>query len=332
LLLGSTVSAQQVNPLTITAQPPMFASSESPGGWQTAISGDDHSSHGRDPLASNHDFSNFIGFMSNPLQNIDPRSLTQIQPIFLSGWVHTDPALPNLDGQVYGPAISVALTDRLCVGMNQGGYAHLDIDRGDRRAPLLNALAATRGQEFGGGRDGFLNVGGFAQYTLIQDVENQFLATAGLRMVLPVGSYEVFQGKGPVLLAPYLTVGKELFCNFHFLATTGYQFPTRTGDRDTEIFYLNAHIDYALFGWIYPLVEANWTNHTTNVSLTLPTRHTLIDLNNFDATGNVVTVSAGLSLVLVRDRLEFGAAYTRSVGTQHDVDINAMIVKMVLRY
>ena len=69
--------------------------------------------------------------MSNPLQNIDPRSLTQIVPIFLSGWVHADPALPNVDGQVYGPAISVALTDRLSVGINQGGYAHLDIDHGD---------------------------------------------------------------------------------------------------------------------------------------------------------------------------------------------------------
>jgi hypothetical protein len=331
LMLGSSVSAQEVNPITTIPEPTVFASPESTGTWQTAISSDGHSAHEREPLASNRDFSNFIGFMSNPLQNIDPRSLTQIQPIFLSGWVHADPALPNVDGQVYGPAISVALTDRLSVGINQGGYAHLDIDRNDRRAPLLNLLAATRGQEFGGDRDGFLNVGGFAQYTLIADVEKQFLATAGLRYVLPIGSYEVFQGKGPALLAPYLTVGKE-FCNFHFLATTGYQFPARTGDRDTELFYLNAHLDYQLFGWIYPLVEANWTNHTTDVSLTLPTRHSLIDLGNFEASGNVATISAGVNLVLVRDRLEFGAAYTRAVGTQHDVDINAMIVKMVLRY
>src|SRR5262249_45618524 len=160
--------------------------------WHAAVSGDGHEGGGREPLASNRDFSNFIGFMSNPIQNIDPRSLTQIQPIFLSAWVHSNPALPNLDGQVYAPAISVALTDRLCVGLDQGGYAHLDIDHGDRRAPLLNPLAATRGQEFGGGRDGFLNVGGFVQYTVIADVENQFLATAGLRYVLPIGSYEVF--------------------------------------------------------------------------------------------------------------------------------------------
>jgi hypothetical protein len=331
LSIASAASAQGINPLATTPETPIFASTNTTSYWQPAVSSDSHEGGTREPFTSNRDFSNFIGFMGNPLQNIDPRSLTQIQPIFLGAWVHTDPALPNLDGQVYAPAINVALTDRLSVGLCQGGYAHLDINRGDLRAPLINLFAATRGQEFGGSRDGFLNLGGFAQYTVIADVENQFLATAGLRYVLPIGSYDLFQGKGPVLLAPYVTIGKE-FCNFHFLATTGYQFPTRTGDKDTEIFYLNAHIDYQLFGWIYPLVEANWTNHTTSVSLALPTRHAIIDLDNFDATGNVVTVSAGVNLVLVRDRLEFGAAYTRSVSTQHNVDLNSMIVKMTLRY
>src|SRR4051812_28305216 len=33
-------------------------------------------------LASNHNFPNFIGWISNPVQNIDPRSLTQMWPVF----------------------------------------------------------------------------------------------------------------------------------------------------------------------------------------------------------------------------------------------------------
>jgi hypothetical protein len=282
-------------------------------------------------LASNRKFSNFIGFMSNPLQNIDPRSLTQVVPIFLSSWVSNSGALPDLDAQVYGPAISLALTDRFSVGLNQGGYAFAHIDRNDPRGPLLDRLSRTRGQEFGGTREGFLNAGGFAQYTLIQDVENQFLATAGVRFVAPCGAHELFQGKGPALMAPYLTVGKELG-DYHVLATGGYQFPLRTGDRGTELFYLNAHLDRQFFGWIYPLVEVNWTNHTRSVDIDLPTRHGFIDVGNFDSTGNVVTLAAGVNLVLIRDRLEFGGAYIRGVTTQRDVDINAMIVKMVLRY
>jgi hypothetical protein len=43
-------------------------------------------------------------------------------------------------------------------------------------------------------------------------------------------------------------------------------------------------------------------------------------------------VSVGVNFVLVRDRLEFGGAYTRAVGTQHGIDIDSMIVKLVLRY
>jgi hypothetical protein len=292
----------------------------------------DHSmSDAASPLTSNHNFSNFIGFMSNPLQNIDPRSLTQIAPLFLSSWVGTSPALPDLNGQVYGPAISVALSDRFCVGLNQGGYAVINTDRNDNRHPLLDLLAKTRGQEFGGTRDGFLNVGGYAQYTLIEDVENQFLATVGVRMVVPCGSHEVFQGYGPAIMAPYVTVGKELG-NFHVLGTTGYQFPLRSGDQGTELFYLNAHLDHEFCGWIYPLVEVNWTNHSTSVPLTLPTRHGLIDMGNYEDSGNVATLAVGMNLVLIRDRLEFGAVYVHALATQHNIDIDGMLVKLLLRY
>jgi hypothetical protein len=37
-------------------------------------------------LTGNHHFDNFIGWISNPLQNIDPRALTELYPIFGSVW------------------------------------------------------------------------------------------------------------------------------------------------------------------------------------------------------------------------------------------------------
>ena len=85
-----------------------------------------------DALRSNRNFPNFIGFISNPLQSIDPRSLTQVVPLFGATSVSTTPALPKADFQVVGPAISVALTDRFSVGLNQGGYAFAQFDRNDR--------------------------------------------------------------------------------------------------------------------------------------------------------------------------------------------------------
>ena len=162
-------------------------------------------------------------------------------------------------------------------------------------------------------------------------MENQFLATAGMRLSVPSGSTEVFQGNGPAYLSPYLTVGKELGC-FHLLATTGFQFPARSGDNESHLSYFNAHLDRQCFGWIYPLVEVNCIYHTSSVGVTLPTRDGFIDLDNFESSGNVVTLSAGVNFVLIRDRLEFGGVYTTSLATQHNFNSNGLLVKMVLRY
>jgi hypothetical protein len=116
-----------------------------------------------------------------------------------------------------------------------------------------------RDVEVGGNRDGFLNLGGFLQYTLIEDVEDQFLLTGGVRWAAPCGSHEVFQGKGPGLMAPYFTAGKE-FGEFHVLATGGYQFPfAGSGKLESDLFYGNVHLDRRCFGWLYPLVEFDYT-------------------------------------------------------------------------
>jgi hypothetical protein len=272
--------------------------------------------------------------MSNPLQNIDPRAMTAIYPLFMSQWTSAAPPVPNGDFQVYGPAITVALSDRFSMGVNQGGFADVHFTANAprlQRLIALDPLGRFRDVETDRSRDGFLNVGGFLQYTVIKDVEDQFLVTGGLRWEAPAGSYEVFQGHGPVHLAPYLTAGKE-FGQFHLLATTGYQFPAGPGSDTTNIFYGNVHIDRQCFGWLYPLVEINSLYHTTSVPFGLPTRRGFIDLGNFEATGNVVSLAAGLNAVLIPERLEIGAVYTTVIGARRDFDANGLLVKMTLRY
>jgi hypothetical protein len=189
------------------------------------------------PLAGNHNYANFIGFLSNPLQNVDPRAVTAIYPIFGSAWVSNAAPIPDADGQLYGPALTVALSERLAVGLNQGGYAvlHTNRNQGGRLA-LLDPLGRFRDVEAGGERDGFLSIGGFLQDTVIEDVEDQFLLTGGVRWVAPCGSHEVFQGHSPALLAAYLTAGKE-FGACHVLATAGYRFPfAGSGKIETDLF------------------------------------------------------------------------------------------------
>jgi hypothetical protein len=265
-------------------------------------------------LTGNHNFSRFIGFVGNPLFNIDPRAVTEIVPLVDSVSVSTSRFLPDGNAQIYGPAMTVALSERLSIGMNQGGFVDSDFRKN---------------------REGLLNLGGFVQYTFLEDVPNQFLATGGMRWVAPTGYAEVFQGHGPGQLAPYVTVGKE-FGEFHILATAGYQFAVGGGGgeakRDLEIFYGNIHLDRRICGWFYPLVELNCTYHSTSVDFSNPSTLNFFSFGNFETSGNLVTLSVGANAVLIPERLELGAVYTTPIASQRDFDFNGVLVKMVIRY
>jgi hypothetical protein len=138
LLLGSQAWAQQ-QPSPIIPQPIVDADFTAPAceAFQNGSSG------GR--LSGTHDFPNFIGFMSNPLQNIDPRALTEIYPIFGSVWTHEAGPVPAADFQLYGAGLTVALSDRFAAGLNQGGYVDVHLTTNDRQ--LLTAVDAVGRQK-----------------------------------------------------------------------------------------------------------------------------------------------------------------------------------------
>jgi hypothetical protein len=261
-------------------------------------------------LESDHGFPGFIGWMSNPEYNIDPRSLSQIMPLYLGAWTDKFKVLPASNWQVMGPPVSLALTERLSIGLNRGGWAVADV----------------KGQ-----REGWLDIGSYAQYTLIRDVPDQFLFTAGVQWGTPSGARQLFQGTPPDILAPYGTLGKE-FGNFHVLLTGGYQFPLGSGSPETRLFYGDLHLDVRLFGWLYPLVEFNGSYHTTTVDLSRGPPRNFIDLGTFSAQGNILVVSPGVNMVLIHDRLEFGGCYSTPIASQNNFNFNAFIVKMVMRF
>jgi hypothetical protein len=285
-------------------------------------------------LSGNHNFPNFINWISNPLSNIDPRAVTAMYPMFGGVWFDNTPPVPDGDMQIYGPALTIALSDRFAMGMNQGGLADTHFSRNPALRDRLIALDPTgrfRDVENSHQRDGWLDLGGFFQYTVIQDCQDQCLLTAGLRWIAPAGSPEVFQGHGPLELAPYLTAGKE-FGKYHVLATVGYQFPAGPGSDYTENFYANLHLDRQCFGWLYPLIEFNSNFVTKSISFGLPSRHGFIDLGNFEAEGDVVSMAIGANAVLKPERLEIGAVYITVISSQHNFDADGLLVKMTLRF
>jgi hypothetical protein len=85
-------------------------------------------------------------------------------------------------------------------------------------------------------------------------------------------------------------------------------------------------------GRFYPLLEFNWSAFTKNISSELPIDRGLVNFGTFNATGSYLTISPGLNMVVIQDRFELGAAYTTKVASQRDVNLDAMIVKMTIRY
>jgi hypothetical protein len=261
-------------------------------------------------LTSDRGFPNFIGFVSAPALAIDPRALTQMWPVFGSIWTSAFPPLPSGDFQLYGAGLGVALSDRLSLGLSKGGYAV---------------------GHYKGDRDGWLNLGGYFQYTLIRDVPDQFLFTTGIQWEAPTGESSVFQGHGPAYLAPYITGGKECG-DYHILSTFGYQFPAQSGKDTVSTFYGTVHFDRRLFGWLYPLLEFNWGLVTSTIDLNRPTRRGFIDFGAVNATGDILTVAPGFNAVLVPDRLELGVVYQTPIASEHHLHYNEVLTKMIIRF
>jgi hypothetical protein len=309
-----------------------FADTTPPEYHSGALAACEEEKHQNGFLAGTHDFDHFIGFMSNPLFNIDPRAVTELLPVTGFTWFEASRSLPN--GNLWlvpGAAMTVALSERLALGINQGGFAVANFDNNrpglfrDRFGRLVNRT------DFSGQREGWLNLGGFVQYTVIENVPNQSLVTTGLRWEAPIGSKAVFQGIGPAHLAPYVTAGKE-FGEFHVLANLGYEFPAGSDKGGTDIFYGCLHLDRRVFGWLYPLVEFNWVYHTSTVDADLPLREGFINFGSFSSTGNLVTLGVGADAVLIPSKLEVGAVYTTSIAAQHDFGFNGFLLRMVVRY
>ncbi len=276
-------------------------------------------------LTGDKGFANFIGYITNPTKAIDPRSLTQIMPIYdyasLGAVTHTTRGVgplpprnvtlvPAGEVNIIGPAISLAITDRFNIGITSGG-------------PALTS--------YPGRHQGWLDIGGYAQYTLIRDVPNQFIGTVGMTWTAPDGTHSLFQGSPPAYLGTYGTVGKELG-DWHVLTTVGFEFPAGSGTVTKDTFYGTVHVDRRCFGWLYPLVEFNWAATTANVVLDRPVLAHLLGFDDFSANGNIITVAPGFNAVIVPDKLEIGAAYQTPIASQNNLHFNSFLVKMVLRF
>lgn len=209
---------------------------------------------GRPLFQSDHSFDGFISPVTNPFYFEDPRSLTEVRPLFIyQGTPRGNPIFHGGDIEYVGLQGRLAITDCLSVVMTKFGEVWMEPHH-------PNA-------DFG-------NHAGFAElilgpkYTFWRSEATGTLGAAGLNFDIPAGSRQVLQKTGSLTLEPYISMGQS-FCQttyggFHALGTFGYNLSVDNQRSDNLFLSLHLDFDYGDLHKIYPFLELNWFYYTTN--------------------------------------------------------------------
>lgn len=271
---------------------------------------------------SDHLFDGFISPVSNPFLAEDPRSLTELRPIFIYQKVPT--AQRDFRGgniTFFGAQARVALTDRWSVVFNKLGG--ISVNPGT--ASPYN------------GDTGFSELWLGPKYTFYRGEENGALVAAGVQFQLPLGSKAAFQDTGSLSLVPYVSYGQNFLRDFRLgsfnsIITTGYSFGT--DNQRSDYYYLSAHLDFDILHQkkFYPLAELNWLVYTGS-GHARPFGSEGRDLINFggSARSGLLTGTLG-GRVKITESAQLGAGFEIPLAGRKDFFRYRFTVDFILRY
>lgn len=271
---------------------------------------------------SDHGFDDFISPMINFVFFEDPRTLTELRPIYVSHYVPDTigngiPA--GGDVQLYAAQFRIALTDRLSLIAVKDGFI---VDNTD--GALGNLLS-----------DGWADVTAGLKYNLIRNAETGTLGSVGLTYELPIGSTRALQDIGDGEFHMFATGGQRLLGgNAHVLSSVGYRLPLDGAVQSQAIHWSN-HLDVRVTEKIYLFTELAWWHWTKDASAGAPLGVSGQDLFNLfanDVVGNdLVTQNVGVKLK-PRRSIEAGLAYEFPLTKFKDVIDSRIQAELILRY
>ena len=199
-------------------------------------------------------FDDFISPMINFVHFEDPRTLTELRPIFLTHKVPATigngvPAGGSI--QLFALQFRLALSERLSLIAVKDGYI-LDNTKG-----ALNGLLDSGWADFTAG----------LKYNLCRDTCRGRLASVGFTYEIPLGSDQALQSVGDGEFHIFATGGQR-FCdgNAHFLSAVGYRFPIDDNLQTSSVHWSN-HFDVRLTDSLYVFTEAAWWHWTDDANL-----------------------------------------------------------------
>lgn len=271
---------------------------------------------------SDHCFDDFISPMINFVFFEDPRTVTELRPIFVNHWVPSTignnvPAGGSV--QLYAAQFRIALTERLSVIATKDGFIV------DNTNGALDGLLD----------DGWADVSAGLKYNLLRDPCNGTIVSTGFTYELPVGSSDALQAQGDGEFHLFLTGGQRLWDgNAHVLSSVGYRLPVDSSLQSSAIHWSN-HFDVRMTDTVYLFTELawwHWTDDASQGSALGVAGQDLFNLRVNDVAGNnLVTQNVGMRYKPNR-HLETGIAYEFPLTGFQDVIDSRLTVDMIFRY
>jgi hypothetical protein len=268
-----------------------------------------------------------ISPLTNPFYFEDPRSLTELRPIYIyqAAPRHT-PIISGGDVQFFGVQGRLALTENWSIVVNKFGFIHLHADD-----PAADPLG-----RFPHDDTGFAEINIGPKWTFYRNAGTGTVAAAGLTFEIPTGSRRVFQDDGSLSIDLYGTVaqhfGRTSYGSFNFIGEAGYNFSI--DNERSDFFHASLHLDFDIANahkW-YPLLELNWFHYTSSGNAT-PFNFEGGDLINFGSRSsghNYVSLAPGF-------RYQFNPHFGAGVGvefplTRKDIELTRLTFDVILRY
>lgn len=271
---------------------------------------------------SDHCFDDFISPMINFVFFEDPRTVTELRPIFVNHWVPGTIGNNIAAGgtvQLYAAQFRVALTDRLSVIATKDGFIV------DNTEGSLDGLLD----------DGWADVSAGLKYNLLRDPCCGTIVSTGFTYELPVGSSDALQGQGDGEFHLFLTGGQRLWDgDAHILSSIGYRLPVNSALSTSAIHWSN-HFDVRLTDRVYLFTELAWWHWTDDASQGAGlgvAGHDLFNLSVNDVAGNnLVTQNVGMRYK-PNGNVETGIAYEFPLTGFEDITESRLTVDMIFRY
>jgi hypothetical protein len=272
---------------------------------------------------SDHLFDCFISPVTNPFLFEDPRSLTEVRPLFIFQKVPSGQAdFHGGNVTFFGTQARLALSDRWSFVINKFGGIAVNTNS---PSPFKDEV-------------GFAEIWLGPKWTFYRGDETGTLAAAGLQFQVPVGSKGTFQHTGTLSVVPYGSFAQSFLRDFQYgsfnvMANTGLSFSTNK--ERSDYYWLSGHVDFDVGNAhrFYPLFEMNWFLYTAN-GTTTPVGIEGRDLINFGGhpKGNGLLTAAFGARGKISESAQLGAAFEFPLAGQRDLFRYRFTVDFILRY